>query len=211
MSDHNYTVASFGANQIDVQYIRELIVAETPSIATDESEIDVYMEHIAHPGDVYCTFVPTLTAPQIVQLDAIMSGYTGRPALSPPNRIWIDEDHTQYSTTSTHPTYASAQLNNVTLDKGRYLIIWEATGKMSTTDCMRIKFTLDGTQIPYQNPLYSSNDAAEDSQYSARTEVVVTERASYAVETLYCRTWAGGFTAYIKDLVQTIERITDDR
>ncbi len=211
MSDHTYTVASFGANPIDVRYMEELIVAETPSIAADDSEIDVFMNHIDEPGDVLCRFVPTLTAPQITQLDAIMSGYTGRPALSPPDRIWIDEDHSQYSTTTTYSSYASAQQNDVVLDKGRYLIIWEATGKMSTTDCMRIKFTLDGTQIPYQNPLYSSNDAAEDSQYSARTEVVVTERTSYDLETLYCRTWAGGFTAYIKDLVQTIERITDDR
>lgn len=212
MGDHTYTVASYGANPIDVQYIRELIVAESPALVADDTEIAVYLEHIDHPGKVLCAFTPTLTGPQVTQLDGIMSSYTGRPALSPPESLWIDEDHgTEYSTTTTYSSYHSCQLNDVTLDPGTYEISWEATGRLSTSESMRVKFTLDGTQIPKKNPYFDSNDGNDDSQYSATTLLTVTERASYELDTLFCRTWAGGYTVYLKDLVQKIRRITDDR
>lgn len=210
MGAHTYDTSSF-LSPIDVQYIRELIVADSPALVATDAEVQVYLEHVDHPGKVFCDFTPTLTAPQVTQLDAIMSGYSGRPSLSPPDGGWTDEVRNSFSTTSTSPSFHSCQVNSVTCDPGLYEITWSATARVGTSDSMEVRFELDGSALNYTDPLFDSSYPDDETIFTAKTTLAVTERRQVDMDTLFCRTWAGGYTVYIEDLVQTIRRLRDDR
>lgn len=206
--DHAYTVASFGANKIDVEWIQHLIVIESPALVADASEVEVHMRPMSNPNDVLCQFVPTLTSPaQTDQLDAIMSGYTGRPSTAPNKGYWQDEDDALYTTTSVYSSFHTCMDNTIILDPGTYTVRFEVVCSVSAPgNGMRSKFTIDGAtvgNIDYHEDQHDNHK----SFYGREHELVVVDRADYQLKIEFCKdsSWSG--SAEIRDQKMVVRRI----
>lgn len=205
MSSHTYAISSFGT-PLDVEWLRHLIIIETPSIAADESEIELEMAPADDPLNLVCNFVPTLTGPQVTQLDAIMSSWSGRPATAPANGHWDDESATLYTTSSYYPTFHTCMDNTVTLDPGTYKAKFEVVDTVSVaSESMRSRFRIDGSTVGNID-YHAVQDDDHKSSYTRETEITVATRADVNLKIEFCKTWNGSYDAEIRDQKMVITR-----